>query len=134
MYIHIVIGNGQRISFLPEVPPEERDVRIGKTVRQIRHTCAICQALLVRPAGNRLHVIPYIHLRKVSSYAYPVSETVANRDIVTLGLYTTMIHIGSAIFTAAQIRYIPLDIIFRISVDQSAFHIYGMLTECLVVA
>ena len=133
MQILVVIGNRQRITFLPKVAPIERHIRIGKHIRQIGHTLFIGK--IGRTAGDRgLHVVTHVHLRKVSSYAYPVSETVAKRDILTLGLYTNMIHIGSAIFTSAQIRYIPLDIIFGISVDQSAFHIYGMLTECLVEA
>ena len=89
MYIHIVIGNGQRISFLPEVPPEERDVRIGKTVRQVRHTCAISQTFL--PGLRFLHIVTHVHLCKVSADTDPAGVIITRGNMIAFCFNTSIV-------------------------------------------
>jgi len=95
MQILVVIGNRQRITFLPKVAPIERHIRIGKHIRQIGHTLFIGK--IGRTAGDRgLHVVTHVHLRKVSSNTQPSSETISGGNIKAFRQHLTIIYIGSS--------------------------------------
>ena len=76
----------------------------------------------------------HLHLGKVTAYAHPVCEVVADGQIKSLCLDFAGVDIGCRLLAATQICDVTLYVIFRIAVDHSTFHIQGMFSECLVVA
>ena len=133
MQVLIVVSNSQHIAFFPKITPVERYVGIRKPVGKVRHPFSIGQVF--GTAGNGgFHFVAYVHLGKVTAYAHPVCEVVADGQIKSLCLDFAVVDIGCRLLAATQICDVTLYVVFRIAVDHSTFHIQGMFSECLVVA
>ena len=133
MQILIVVCKDQCIAFLPEITPIERQVRVGKTVGQVRHPLFVGDVFRAA-ADRRFLVVANVHLRIVSSYAQPVRETVTGGEVVSFGQHFAVVDVARSLLTATQVGDVTLDIIVGVTVDQTSFDVNAVLAECLVVA
>ena len=63
--------------------------RIGKTVRQVRHTCAISQTFL--PGLRFLHIVTHVHLCKVSADTDPAGVIITRGNMIAFCFNTSIV-------------------------------------------
>ena len=133
MQVLVVIGERQRVSLTEKVVPEEGDIHVGKLVRDVGHPCSVGE---VRRGRAQLHLLPvaYIHTGEVAAHTEPIAEPIPQREVVALRLYLAIVDIGRALFSSAQVGDVALDVVFRMTIDQSALDIERMPPEGLVIA
>ena len=136
MQVLVVVSQGQHIPFLAQIAPIKIHVHIGELVRDIRHTLPIGQVLhlVARAADLELLIVADIHLGEITADAQPMAETITDREIATDRPHLAVVRISRSLLTATQILHVALDVIFRVTVDETALHIDGMLAERAAVA
>lgn len=131
VHVLVVVSHGQYIPFLPEVAPIEVYVKISKLIGHIGNACLVTE-IFHRVAGTadlHLLIVTHIHLREVAAHTQPASEAIACRYIVSLRQHLAIVGISGPFFSSAQVLDITLDIILRIAVYHTAFHVDGMFSK-----
>ena len=106
VHVLVVVSHGQYIPFLPEVAPIEVYVKISKLIGHIGNACLVTE-IFHRVAGT----------------------AIACRYIVSLRQHLAVVGISGPFFSSAQVLDITLDIILRIAVYHTAFHVDGMFSK-----
>lgn len=131
VHVLVVVSHGQHIPFLPEVAPIEVYVKISKLIGHIGNACLVTE-IFHRVAGTadlHLLIVTHIHLREVAAHTQPASEAIACRYIVSLRQHLAVVGISGPFFSSAQVLDIALDIILRIAVYHTAFHVDRMFSK-----
>ena len=132
MQVLIVIRHHEHIALPARVAPVKGYIRIGEHIGQVRHPLPISQ--IGRIAGNGgLHIVTHVHLGEITPYAHPIAPTVTEGKRISFGQDFAIVDVLRGVFATAQIGDVALDVIFRVPINQSSFHIHGMFAECLVI-
>ena len=129
---HHVIGQSESVSLPEEIMPIEIGISIRIAERDIRQAVFVVHILLSRTCGIVRLIVPRVGIVESPTHTEPRAVFVAQCQVVTFGLYMTMIFVD-AILQGSMFADTPLDEIFRIAVDECSLHIPPMLAGLPVV-